>query len=123
VVFITTDNSAGFGSYSGQLAQLYAAGEGRLTPILAQDPGGALHPVSLVSTLKSGWRLRRPHSGAVVIQQWLCRPDFAGKEQAFTMTYITYALDNGHWIMASRSKPGYFEGEGPWPSREFPGAP
>jgi hypothetical protein len=26
-------------------------------------------------------------------------------------------------LMASRSKPGYFEGEGPWPSREFPGAP
>jgi hypothetical protein len=127
VLLVTTDNAACMGSYSGLSTSLYRFQGGRLSPVQALAENGEATPVALFSTLKSGWRTIESKPGRTVIEEILCRPDFehdtATGEAKFLLSYITYWSDGRAWRKATRTTPGYWEGEGPWPARSnFPQA-
>jgi hypothetical protein len=126
-LLVTTDNDAGFGSYSGQVTRLYELRDRRISQVRALGRDQRTEPVELVNTLKSGWRISGGHGRPTVIEQWLCRPDFsraaAEGQEPFELIFKTYVFDGAVWRMAQRRKAGFWEGEGPWPSSEFPKPP
>ncbi|HWF00938.1 MAG TPA: hypothetical protein VG248_14155 [Caulobacteraceae bacterium] len=123
-ILVTTNDSACMGSYSGELVSFYQIDHGALRALAAVDAHGRSRSMTVFSSLKSGWRFV-PGSHRTAIQQWFCRPDFRpeGQKETFTMTYVTYAFDGRTWRVAKRKRPGFFEGEGPWPTKDFPGPP
>jgi hypothetical protein len=112
---VTTDDSVGMGSYSGLVTQLYAIQHRRLRPMLATDAAGKTQPITLVDTLKSGWKITDANPTHTVIEQLLCRPDFK-TAQDFTLTFITYWFDGHVWRTAHRSAPGFWEDDQDWPA-------
>jgi hypothetical protein len=120
IYLITTDDSAGFGSYSGLATMLYAVQAGRLAPVRATGSDGRAEAVVLVDTLKSGWKIIDRYPAHTLIEQVLCRPDFrhekTGQDLPFVLTYITYRSDARGWRMAKRTMPGFWENEGAWPA-------
>jgi hypothetical protein len=122
---VTTDDDAGFGSYSGKVTRLYAMRDGRMAPVMAKGVGGKLQPVLLIDTLKSGWRLVDPRPDHIVVEQLLCRPDFdrskPEEDQGFLLSYITYWSDGNGWRVAKRVVTGFWEADEAWPkASEFP---
>jgi hypothetical protein len=119
ILLVTTDDSAGAGSYSGQVTRLYALDHGRVQPVQATAHGGRVEIVAFINTLKSGWKIVGARPDHIVIEQLLCRPDFdheaPGKDEPFLLSYITYWTDGGPWRMARRVTPGFWENEGDWP--------
>jgi hypothetical protein len=127
VYLVTTDDDAGFGSYSGRATALYSMQDGRFTPVKAASADGRFERIILAETLKSGWKIVDPSRIHTVIQQILCRPDFGnekpGKGEPFLLTYITYWSDGKAWRMAKRVTSGFWENEGQWPAAsKFPRA-
>jgi hypothetical protein len=120
VYLMTTDDSAGWGSYSGLATALYTVQAGRLGPVRAMGLNGRAEAVVLVDTLKSGWKIIDPSPTHTVIEQLLCRPDFGhdkpGEDARFQLTYITYRSDGHGWRMAKRVTAGFWENEGAWPA-------
>ena len=120
VFLITTDNSAGFGSYSGLVTALYGLRSGRLEPVRAKGQDQHAEAVVLMNTLKSGWRIIDRSPTHTLIEQLLCRPDLdhdkAGEDARFQLTYVTYWYDGRDWRMAKRLTPGFWENEGDWPA-------
>jgi hypothetical protein len=127
VYLITTDDSAGMGSYSGLATALYALQAGRFGPVRATGSNGRAEAIILVDTLKSGWKTIDRSTAHTVIEQLFCRPDFAhdkaGEDARFQLTYITYWSDGRNWRMAKRVRTGFWENEGAWPAiSKFPKA-
>lgn len=125
VYLVTTDNDAGFGSYSGRATALYAFRNGRFEPVQATDVDGKTVPVSLANTLKSAWRITDARASHTVIRQVLCRPDLShigpGQDAEFLVTYVTYQFNGQDWWMAKRVTKGFWEADQDWPSSsEFP---
>lgn len=125
VYLITTDNDAGFGSYSGRATTLYAVRDGVLKAVLATGDNGKAEPVALVSTLKSGWRIVDARPSHTVIEQILCRPDFrhgqTDQNPQFLVSYLTYWSDGHAWRIAKRVISGFWEGDEDWPATsQFP---
>jgi len=127
VYLVTTDDSAGAGSYSGFATTLFDTENGRLSQVQATDQDQKRHTINLISTLKSDWKVANADPAHTVIKQLLCRPDFdhqkPGGDLPFVLSYITYWSDGAGWRMARRDVPGFWENEGAWPSRSrFPKA-
>jgi len=127
IYLVTTDNNAGFGSYSGLVTTLYKFRSGRLEPVRALASDQHAEAVVLVDTLKSGWKIIDHSPTHAVIEQLLCRPDLdhnkPGEEARFQLTYITYWSDGRDWRVAKRVTPGFWENEGDWPAASnFPKA-
>ncbi len=125
VYLVTTDNDAGFGSYSGHATALYTLNDGRLGPVLAAAADGGRHAVVLSDTLKSRWRIIDSRPTHTVIEQIFCRPDFdherPGQDQPFLLTFMTYQFDGRSWRMAERVRNGFWESDDPWPpAADFP---
>jgi hypothetical protein len=125
VYLVTTNNDAGFGSYSGRATALYALSDGRLTPVSATGGNGKAEPVVLATTLKSRWEIADSRPDRTVIHQVLCRPDLdhakAGADAQFLMTYLTYWSVGTNWRMAKRITPGFWESDEGFPqASEFP---
>lgn len=125
VYLITTDNSAGFGSYSGQVTALYTLSGDRLVPVQAIGPKGRAEKIGLADTLKSGWKVIDNNPSHTVIEQVLCRPDLSERhpdqDQPFQVIYITYQFDGTSWRMAERITSGFWESDDAWPrGSDFP---
>ena len=125
VFMITTDNYAGFGSYSGLATALYVMSDGRLKPLMATKGNGKTEAVVLASTLKSGWKIVGAQPNGAVIQQVRCRPDFSQSEadhdQRFLVTYETYWPSGDQWRVAKRVTVDFWEADDDWPApSEFP---
>jgi hypothetical protein len=125
VYLVTTDDDAGFGSYSGRATRLYGVCGGRLRPVTASGAGGRPEPIVLVDTLKSRWRIIDSRPTHTLIEQIFCRPELdderSGQAQGFLLTFITYRFDGRTWRMARRVTPGFWESDDDWPSRSaFP---
>ena len=121
IYLVTTDDDAGWGSYSGRATSLYDVRDGRLTQLSARTVNGVNEPVVLVNSLKSGWKIRDANPAHIVIEQLFCRPDMKGA--GFSLTYITYWCDGHAWRVARRSASGFWESDEGWPSAtKFPRA-
>jgi hypothetical protein len=125
VLLVTTDLSAGFGSYSGPLTQLIDVSRGRLDTEEAWDSeSGKLEPISLVSTLKTAWKFvpARPEvDGAKDILEIACRPN--NDASAFYLIYTRYRWNGGEWVESHRQVQGFWEADRVFPdAAKFPGA-
>ena len=118
ILLVTSDDSAGFGSYSGFGTRLYAFEGGRLSPVTALGATGRNEIISLAKTLKSDWRIVDARPEHTVIHELLCRPDSAKEKpdapEPFVLSFITYAYGGRIWRVAARKVPGFWESEGEW---------
>jgi hypothetical protein len=128
-IFVTTDLTAEFGSYSGPLTQILDLSAGALDYLQARDPVADKHGIiSLPATLKTAWRLvatpARSGPGNEILLV-ACRPEsFGGKSTRFMITYTRYHWTGSEWVSAHTQRPGMWEAEQPFPSfARFPQIP
>ncbi len=128
-IFVTTDLSAGFGSYSGPLTQVLDTSKGALEFVRARDSlKDDREIISLAATLKTAWRLVKAPASAgpgVEILQVACRPDLdhPGSDK-FLITYTRYHWTGSEWVTADSKRSGFWEADQPFPSfARFPGIP
>jgi len=127
-ILVTTDLSAGFGSYSGPSTDLLEVSGGGLESVLARDSEtGSSKPIHLASTLKTAWKLvpaGGSGSGQKDILEFACRPtDWGPMKSDLVLVYTRYHWDGKGWIEFARSVHGTWESdEGFPPPGRFPGA-
>jgi hypothetical protein len=120
------DDSAGFGSYSGQETVLFDLRGGRLERVTARGDNGVAVPITLGNRLKSAWRIANAREGEETIEWVDCKPifprsDLKSTRADFLTTFTTYRLTDGIWHYRSRTVPGYWESEGDFPAHsQFP---
>ena len=127
-IMVTTDLSAGFGSYAGPTTELLEVIEDRLEPVVAQDTeSGSREPILLVSTLKTSWKLV-PAAGGRSDQKDIlevaCRPNLDAKNtDDFLVTYMRFHWNGEGWSVLTRKVHEFWEDEGPFPAQQlFPSA-
>jgi hypothetical protein len=125
-ILLTTDLSAGSGSYSGPVTELMTADGGRLKTVVARDEeSGSSDPIRLMSTLKSAWKLV-PAAASKNTQKDIlmvaCRPDYDAEYAGdFILTYTRYHWDGKGWIVLNRKVRGSWENDNEFPALEqFP---
>jgi hypothetical protein len=123
-ILVTTDDSAGFGSYSGLRTQLFQVADGTITPVLAIDEKAKSSPVILSNTLKARWRIAT-RNGLQQILQIRCDPDFEHdkpdmKDMPFVISYIVFRYADGAWHRSERQEPGFWESDRDFPESRFP---
>jgi hypothetical protein len=127
-ILVTTDLSAGFGSYSGPATELLEVVGGRLEPVVARNAeSGSNEPIGLASTLKTQWKLvpaAGGENGQKDILEFACRPaDWGSLKSDFVLIYTRYHWDGKGWIEFVRRVHGFWESdEGFPPAARFPGA-
>jgi hypothetical protein len=126
-ILVTTDLSAGFGSYAGPLTELLEVNGSRLETVVSRNAESELtEPIRLKSTLKTAWKLVPAIAGQnnqKDILEVACRPDFDSKESKFFVTYTRYHWDKKGWIVVILRVHGFWEDEGTFPASErFPSA-
>lgn len=131
-ILLTTDLSAGFGSYSGPLTQILDLSHRTIGFVSAIDPKTrASKPINLALTLKTEWRLDPVSAGPAVSKDILelsCRPDLNQavdlshpEGQRFFLFYTRYHWIGTEWTVAVRRTIGFWESEQPFPpANRFP---
>lgn len=122
-ILVTTDLSAGFGSYSGLFTELIDVSRGRFEFVDARDAqSGARSPIYLGNTLKTAWKLVAApgNSGkSKDILEIACRPN--ADASVFYLTYSRYSWSGTEWVVFTRRVPGMWEADEPFPASErFP---
>jgi hypothetical protein len=122
-ILVTTDLSAGFGSYSGPVTELLDVSRGKIVVVSARDSqSGKISPIYLPNTLKTAWKVApaTARSGASKdILEVACRPN--ADASRFYVTYTRYHWNGTGWIAFSLETQGYWEDDGKFPSAErFP---
>ena len=121
-ILVTTELSAGFGSYSGPSTEMIDISHGKIDVVSARDSkSGRLTPIYLASTLKTAWELV-PSTRLGPLKDILeiaCRPnDDASK---FYVTYTRYFWNGSEWVESSRRVLGFWEADSKFPPTErFP---
>ncbi len=125
-ILVTTDLSAGAGSYSGPVTELLNVTAGRLKTVTAKNAeSGLSEPIRLMSTLKTAWKLV-PTAGSQTKQKDIlmvaCRPDFDAEDaNDFFVTYARYHWDGKGWIVLIRKVHGLWEDDNGFPALDqFP---
>lgn len=124
-IFVTTDLSAGLGSYSGPFTQILDVSRGNLDFVQARNvTNGIRGSISLASTLKTAWRTISASAGSRDILQVACRPkSFDPNSAEFVITYTRYHWNGSEWLMAQAESPGMWESEERFPLlKRFPPA-
>jgi hypothetical protein len=127
-ILVTTDLSAGFGSYSGPDTELLEVSGAELESVVARDSeSGSSEPIRLASTLKTAWKLVPApggENGQKDILEFACHPaDWGSMKSDFVLIYTRYHWDGKGWVEFNRRVHGFWESdEGFPPSARFPGA-
>lgn len=117
VYFLTIDQTAPMGSYSGPATQLLLPAKQQLEPVGYQDADGKLKPLILASTGKAAWKVSTPAGGgADELLQVSSFMDGDGDDD-FATRYQTYRWVGGQWHGASTQKAGYWDTESDFPAR------
>lgn len=112
--FLTVDQTAPMGSYSGPATQILAPTQSRLEPVLYRDENGEQRPLAMAQTGKAAWQILPSASGATEsIAQVSSAPASEGDD--FVTTYRIYRWVDGQWTAASRQQPGYWDMESEFP--------
>jgi len=113
---LTVDLSAGIGSYSGpytRLAEPTAHGFGWL--VAADSADARRDTITLVTTLKSGWRrVPRSEGKGIDLLMVRCRPDLSSPptdSARFILTFVRFTFVNGQWTVRRRQEPGCWEND------------
>ncbi|AKA22359.1 hypothetical protein [Pseudomonas chlororaphis] len=114
VFFLTVDQTAPMGTYSGPATQILAPTRSRLEPMPYRDEQGKQRPLTMAQTGKAAWQVMAPAPGATEsIAQVSSAPADEGDD--FVTTYRTYRWVDGQWAATSRQQPGYWDAEDEFP--------
>jgi hypothetical protein len=121
---VSVDYSAGFGSYNGPITSLLQVSGGGFRFEEAVDAkSGQHHPIRMLRSLKSDWRITKRGSQAEILE-FGCHPKVAeGKfiDNQFVVEYIRYTFDGTRWLEYRREAPGFWEEDMDFPTRSrFP---
>jgi hypothetical protein len=117
--FLTIDETAPMGSYSGPATEMLVPAHSGLEPVRYESAQGQPAPLVLARTGKADWKVVPPRSGTTEeIEAAFCAPADGGN---FVTTYRTYRLVDGNWQAASRQLRGLWESDRQFPARpDFP---
>ncbi|KTC62717.1 hypothetical protein AO262_13445 [Pseudomonas fluorescens ABAC62] len=115
--FLTIDETAPMGTYSGPATQLLQPAKQQLKPLDYTGADGAVHPLTLAHTGKADWMVATPTAGGA--DELLQVSSFmeGADEDDFTTRYQTYRFVDGQWQGASTQKTGYWDMESDFPAR------
>ena len=120
--FLTIDETAPMGSYSGPATEMLVPAHSGLEPARYESAQGEAAPLVLARTGKADWKIVPPRSGAGAteeIEDVFCSPAVAANN--FVTTYRTYRFVDGKWQAASRQLQGLWESDRQFPARpDFP---
>ncbi|OLF52286.1 hypothetical protein [Pseudomonas chlororaphis] len=113
--FLTVDQTAPMGTYSGPATQILAPTRSRLEPLVYRDEDGKQRPLTMAQTGKAAWQvLSSTQAGSTdSIAQVSSAPASEGDD--FVTTYRIYRWVDGQWTTASRQQPGYWDAESEFP--------
>jgi hypothetical protein len=119
---VTVDLSAGFGSYSGPLSKFAEVSNGKLRWLATQDAStGKTTDISVMSSLKTAWRLAPAVGGDREILEVACRPDFDASTTDAGMDFLVrltrYAVEGDEWHRYVRVEKGFWEDDAKFPDR------
>lgn len=102
VFVVTTDYSAGWGSYSGPVSYFLEINENGIQYILDKQ--------GFMTSLKSMWLIKN-RKGKSEILDLDCRPDFDSDSEntKFKLIYTWYFIKNGKWEYIRKEKSGFWE--------------
>ncbi len=131
IFFLTIDDSAGYGSYSGLTTTLLSVDSSGLKTVEAFDfYRKARTPIAVAANSKSGWK-EVPRQGKVDLLAFYCAanlnaltyiPRYNGSsidqlpKDVFLVHYVRYRFDGDAWTRFERVEPGYWESNQPFPS-------
>ena len=117
--FLTIDETAPMGSYSGPATEMLTPAHSGLEPVGYESTQGHATPLVLARTGNADWKVMPPRSGETEeIEAVFCAPADGGN---FVTTYRTYRLIDGKWQAASRQLRGLWESDRQFPARpDFP---
>ena len=112
--FLTIDETAPMGSYSGPATQVLMPVAGKLNTTVYRTSDGKSEALFLVQTGKAAWQVGAPTADGVArIQQVSSSP--GGEDEEFVTTYRTYRFQDGAWQLSSREEAGYWDTESDFP--------
>lgn len=120
VYFLTIDQTAPMGSYSGPATQLLLPAKQQLKPVNYTGADGKVEPLTLARTGKAEWKVVSASGGADELLQVSSFMDGEGEDD-FATRYETYRFVDGQWRGVSSQKKGYWDTESEFPARKaFP---
>jgi hypothetical protein len=117
--FLTDDETAPMGSYSGPATEMLVPSHSGLEPVSYESAQDEAAPLVLARTGKADWKVVPPRSGTTEeIEAAFCTPADGGN---FVTTYRTYRFVDGKWQAASRQLRGLWESDRQFPAHaDFP---
>lgn len=116
VYFLSVDQTAPMGSYSGPATQLLLPAKQQLKPVNYTRADGKVEPLILAHTGKAEWKIASPAGGTDELLQVSSFMDGDGEDD-FATRYQTYRFVEGQWQGASSQKKGYWDMESEFPAR------
>jgi len=112
--FLTIDQTAPMGSYSGPVTEVLVPAQNRLDPVSYRTEAGERYPLVMAQTGKAAWQIVPATSGATESIQQVSSAPSADSEE-FVTTYRTYRLVDGQWQSTTREQAGYWDMENDFP--------
>ncbi|WP_371920328.1 hypothetical protein [Pseudomonas sp. TKO14] len=112
--FLTIDQTAPMGSYSGPLTEVLTPEQSQLDPVLCQGEGGEKQPLVFAQTGKAAWQIVPSDKGGTESIQQVSSASSMENEE-FITTYRTFRYVDGQWTVASRQQAGYWDMESEFP--------
>lgn len=112
--FLTIDQTAPMGSYSGPATELLMPEQSQLDPVLCQGESGEKQPLVFAQTGKAAWQIVPSVGGATESIQQVSSASSMDNEE-FVTTYRTFRYADGQWTVATRQQAGYWDIESEFP--------
>ncbi|WP_047306181.1 MULTISPECIES: hypothetical protein [Pseudomonas] len=112
--FLTIDQTAPMGSYSGPATEVLMPEQSQLDPVLCQGEGGERQPLVFAQTGKAAWQIVPSDKGGTESIQQVSSASSMENEE-FITTYRTFRYVDGQWTVASRQQAGYWDMESEFP--------
>ncbi|WLI05953.1 hypothetical protein PSH66_25765 [Pseudomonas sp. FP597] len=121
VYFLTIDETAPMGTYSGPATQLLQPVQQQLKPMSYKSADGKVQPLTLAHTGKADWKVATPTAGGadelLQVSSFMEGDGEGEGDDVFTTRYQTYRFVDGQWQSASSQKKGYWDMESEFPAR------
>ncbi|WP_434738428.1 hypothetical protein [Pseudomonas sp. Fl5BN2] len=112
--FLTIDQTAPMGSYSGPATEVLMPEQSQLDPVLCLEEGGEKLPLVFAQTGKATWQIVPSVNGGTESIQQVSSASSVENEE-FITTYRTFRYVDGQWTAASRQQAGYWDTESEFP--------
>ncbi|MGU3308408.1 hypothetical protein ACLBW8_19360 [Pseudomonas sp. M5A4_2d] len=117
VYFLTIDQTAPMGSYSGPATQLLLPTQQQLKPVNYKGADAKVETLTLAQTGKAAWQIATPtEGGADELLQVSSFMDGDGDDD-FATRFETYRFVDGKWQATWSQKAGYWDAENEFPAR------